>query len=213
MNETTVELLSAYLDDVLDTRERAELEARLLEDETLRRELEQMRHVIVGLRTLPRLAPPEVVELGLTRRIELAVESRGLGARLERRFPRIAEQPVIAVTFAVVLAMTAILLFFARSVDPTVPGRIPVVLDPPTPLAAEVAEAVRRTAHGTFHRVDGIWIAADVVGPPDRIVHHDEPKVAALLEDPDFARLTSAGPVRFRVGAEIWELRPQVSRD
>lgn len=207
MNDTVAELLSAYLDDALDVRERADFEAQLAADAELRAELESMRHLVGGLRALPQVAPPATIELALTRRLELAIEGRGLGARLARSMTRVAEQPVIAVTFALVLSIAAMIAVLARSVDPTVAGRIPVQLDPPPPAAPEVAVAVRHTSHGIFHLVEGVWIAADVVGPADRAVGLDDPVAIELLRDPNFARLAQSGPVRLRVRGEVWELR------
>jgi anti-sigma factor RsiW len=207
MNDTVAELCSAYLDDALDARERADFERRLKAEPTLAEELEAMRAVVSGLRTLPQVAPSPVVELALAERVALALEERGLAARLARRFPRIAEQPVIAVMFATVLAFATIIGVWVRTVDPAVSGRIPVVLDPPTPAVPEVAVAVRSTAVGRFHLVDGTWIAADVVGPPDRLVAVDDPLVAELVALEDIAKLLVQGPVRLRFGGEVIELR------
>src|SRR5690606_28536862 len=102
MNDTVAELCSAYLDDELDARERASFERRLASEPDLARELDAMRAVVTGLRALPQVAPSPVVEIALAERVALALEERGLAARLARRFPRIAEQPVIAVMFATV---------------------------------------------------------------------------------------------------------------
>jgi hypothetical protein len=70
-----------------------------------------------------------------------------------------------------------------------------------------VVDAVRHTGHGIFHLVDGVWIAAQVVGPPDRLAQPDDQAVAPLLADPDFAKLVAQGPVRLRIGGEIVEIR------
>ncbi len=207
MNDTVAELCSAYLDDELDARDRATFESRLASEPDLARELEAMRAVVSGLRALPQVAPSPVVEIALAERVALALEERGLAARLARRFPRIAEQPVIAVMFATVLAFATIIGVWVRAVDPAVGGRIPVVLDPPTPAVPEMAVAVRSTAVGRFHLVDGTWIAADVVGPPDRLVAVDDPEVAELVTLEDVTRLLVQGPLRLRFGGEVIELR------
>lgn len=207
MNDTVAELCSAYLDDALDVRERADFERRLEADPTLAEELEAMRAVVSGLRALPQIAPSPVVEIALAERVALTLEERGLAARLARRFPRIAEQPVIAVMFATVLAFATIIGVLVRTIDPAVSGRIPVVLDPPTPAVPEVAVAVRSTALGRFHLVDGTWIAADVVGPPDRLVASDDAAVADLVALEEIARLLVQGPVRLRFGGEVIEVR------
>ena len=135
MNAAIAELCSAYLDDALDTRERADFEHRLATEPEVAAELEAMRAVVHGLRALPHISPAPIVEIALTQRVALAIEERGLAARVARRFPRIAEQPVIAVMFATVLAFATIIGVWVRTVDPAVSGRIPVVLDPPTPSA------------------------------------------------------------------------------
>lgn len=207
MNHATAELISAYLDDVLAAPERERLERRLAAEPELRAELESMRQLVLGLRALPRIEPPFELESTLVRHLTLADERPGLGARLERRLGRAAGQPAIAVTFAVVLAIATMIFVLARTVQPGVIGRIPVDLDPPSPAAPALASAVKKTAHGTFHLVDEVWIAADVIGPPDRIVAADRPEVVEMLAgDPELASLLEQRPVRLRVEGEIWQL-------
>ncbi len=65
LTERDIELLSAYLDDALDPAEKAELEARLLVERNLRRELEAMRQTVGLLRAMPPLKAPRDFTLPL----------------------------------------------------------------------------------------------------------------------------------------------------
>jgi anti-sigma factor RsiW len=57
-DDQAFELLSAYLDDALPTAERADLEARLTTDPTLRAELQALRETVTLLQALPPLQAP-----------------------------------------------------------------------------------------------------------------------------------------------------------
>ncbi len=65
LNGNDLELLSAYLDGALTASERADLEARLQTDASLRRELERLRATKALIGSLPTLSPPR--DLRLTR--------------------------------------------------------------------------------------------------------------------------------------------------
>src|SRR5450432_1819332 len=58
LNETDLELLSAYLDGALNEQERAALETRLQTDPELSRELARLRATVELIKTLPTLAAP-----------------------------------------------------------------------------------------------------------------------------------------------------------
>jgi hypothetical protein len=58
LSDTDAELLSAYLDNMLDAGERAALEARLATEPFLRSELAAMRQMLGWLRTMPQLKAP-----------------------------------------------------------------------------------------------------------------------------------------------------------
>src|SRR5512142_1925233 len=67
---TDLELLSAYLDDELSSRERARLEARLAVEPALRTELEALRRTVAVLHAAPEVTPPRsfVLDPALYRR-------------------------------------------------------------------------------------------------------------------------------------------------
>lgn len=58
ITEQDYELLSAYLDGMLDESERVALETRLAADETLRREMNALRQTVALVRTLPTMKAP-----------------------------------------------------------------------------------------------------------------------------------------------------------
>ena len=65
LNGNDLELLSAYIDEALSASERADLEARLQTDASLRRELERLQATKALIASLPTLSPPR--DLRLTR--------------------------------------------------------------------------------------------------------------------------------------------------
>jgi hypothetical protein len=58
LSDSDAELLSAYLDNMLDAPDRAALEARLATDAFLRGELAAMRQMLAWLKTMPQLKAP-----------------------------------------------------------------------------------------------------------------------------------------------------------
>lgn len=58
LSDSDAELLSAYIDNMLDAQERANLEARLASDAFLRSELAAMRQMLGWLKTMPTLKAP-----------------------------------------------------------------------------------------------------------------------------------------------------------
>ena len=58
LNGNDLELLSAYLDDALNAKERAALETRLQTDADLRRELARLRATVDLVKSLPTLSAP-----------------------------------------------------------------------------------------------------------------------------------------------------------
>jgi hypothetical protein len=58
LSEQDAELLSAYLDNMLESDQQQQLERRLLEDAFLRAELEALRQTVAWVQTLPELKAP-----------------------------------------------------------------------------------------------------------------------------------------------------------
>ena len=58
LNDDDLELLSSYIDGQLTAEERAALEQRLEHDQTLRRELDELRATVAALRSLEPVRPP-----------------------------------------------------------------------------------------------------------------------------------------------------------
>jgi hypothetical protein len=114
-----IERLSAYLDNQLDGKERARLEERLIVDQELRRDLQELENTRLLLRDLPRLRAP-----------------RNFMIRPETISKPVGVQPSFKLfpTYGVVSAIATILLVMVIFADRLISSTAPAALAP-----AEVA--------------------------------------------------------------------------
>ncbi len=109
LNENDLELLSAYLDEALNVTERADLEARLQADASLRRELERLQATKALIASLPTLSPPR--DLRLTRAM----------VGVPRRRQRVLTSPLfsgLSAAAAVILLVIGVRLFTLSGQQP-----------------------------------------------------------------------------------------------
>ncbi len=101
ISEQDYELLSAYLDDMLETSQRAELEVRLNTDIELRDELNALRQTVQLIRSLPQLAAPRSYTL---------TPEQALKIRSERVRPAAAEGRILRLVIPIFSAAAAMML-------------------------------------------------------------------------------------------------------
>jgi anti-sigma factor RsiW len=168
-HHSSVEQLSIYLDDRLAEPERHRLEDHIEECEDCRRRLEGMRRVVRGLERLERTASPPQLTQQIEHRIGLEVGHDGLLERVERRLNLMMAQPSILPTFALVVALAAIVYLFADGLERHRQRGVPVILEPPV---GNVAATENRSAEGrVFEMRDGVWREAGSEGAsPARVL-------------------------------------------
>lgn len=107
ISEQDYELLSAYLDDMLETSQRAELEVRLNNDSELRAELNALRQMVQLVRSLPELAAPR--SYTLTPEQALKIRSERVRPAAEGRILRFVV-PVLSAAASMMLVLFGLAL-------------------------------------------------------------------------------------------------------
>lgn len=191
----TAEILSAYLDRELPTPKVERLEDHLETCPRCRAHLDSLTRVVGHLQRLERTAPPPILADRVARRVNLerarAVTRGGMVERLESKLGRVPVQSSIFSTFALVLALAAILYFFALALDTVERKRIPLVVTTPEELAASGTEMPARVP-GYTQRADGWWqdtiprdtVVVEEIGPRSemgRAILSDRPELNGLL--------------------------------
>ena len=211
--EARAELISAYLDNELQGEEAQRFEQLLAEDESVRREVEGMRHVVSNLRHLERMAPPPTLNQHVARRIALAGEQRNLLDRLEDGLSAVHTPSNTFLMFALVFALTIIVYLFSLLLSHN--NQVSVVFDaPPKGALVERLDGATSVLMGSrlFLRAeDGRWIedgltAGEIAGA--QLIPADSPAGRELLEHhPDLKGLIVLGDAVFRWQGGIIELK------
>lgn len=110
------EMLSAYLDGELSQRRAGTVEEHLEDCTPCRARLDGMRRVVRSLSRLERVTPPPLLAQRVERRVILLGREPSLVERLEGRLRGLSLDSPMIVTFAVVLALAAIVYFFSHGV-------------------------------------------------------------------------------------------------
>lgn len=211
------ELLSAYLDGELAAEEEERVEELLDERPEMRAELDGMRRVIGHLRHVERVAPPQTLDMAVTRRIALDGDRRSLLDRVEDGMTGIGggKQSHIFSMFALVIALVAIVYFFAQGVHDAGRGLIPVIFDEPPAMQDADLETARQVvvAGSLFRRHDdehegALWVE-DGVAPDaeaELVLLGSERGERLLEEHPELHGVALLGHVKVRVDGEVVEL-------
>lgn len=163
----SLERLSSYIDSELSATEASALERHLEECASCQDDLRSLRRVIDGLRSLERAAPPSVLAQQVERRVALERPPRGLVQRLEAQLGRRSKvDSGLALGFALVLALAAIVYLFADAVDRRQQRQVPIVV-PSAGAPLEEADAIREVGDRLFRLHDGVWVE-DGAGDPAR---------------------------------------------
>jgi hypothetical protein len=219
----TTDLLSALLDGELAGPERRRVADHLAACPACRARFDALGRVVASLRRLERAAPPPALALDVQRRIALAPAARADRlARLEERLKALGAGSTFATTFAVVLALAAMLYLFSAGLERRARHPTAVhVVDPETSAAVAAGLAARdpQTAEAggrTFERQEGGWIEVALLRETartglvvDRVVDAASPEGRDLLaRHPGLAALP-AEPARvvLRDGERVIALR------
>ncbi len=208
------ELLSAYLDGELPAGDGRRVEDHLALCPSCRAELASLHRVVDSLRRLERAAPPPALAQHVQRRIALAAPRAGALARFEDELARLRPLIAIFMPFALVVALAAILYFFASTLD-RLENRGPAIVVPTREAARAYREPgtedlPRRDAGGrTFERTAGAWRQLDLPPAGPREVPPGTPEAAALLgAHPWLADLLAEGDaVTFLLDGEVVHLQ------
>ena len=114
----TLERLSSYLDGELSAEESRAIESHLEGCSKCRTELDGLQRVVQGLHSFERVAPPSFMESSILQQVSLEAARR---KRRESSFLRIIEasgRGNIALGFAVVFSLAAIVYLFAIALTP-----------------------------------------------------------------------------------------------
>lgn len=110
------ELLSAYLDGELPTRQAEGVEDHLEHCPGCRTRLAGLRRVVGTLARLEAAAPPPVLARRVQRRIALVQREAGFFESLERNLKGLSLDSPLVVSFAVILALAVIVYLFSHGV-------------------------------------------------------------------------------------------------
>ncbi|HVS16280.1 MAG TPA: zf-HC2 domain-containing protein [Thermoanaerobaculia bacterium] len=168
------DVLSAYIDEQLSTPERRRAEGHLDGCTTCRERLEGLRRVAVGLRSLERVAPPAILEHGLSRHLVLDAKERGMRGRLEERSLAPRRLPThFGLGFAMVVAFAAMLYLFSYGVD----------LRRERAAGTGVGDAAAERSALAFDRDGARWRQEGVAGEPARILDPESEEGRRLLRE------------------------------
>jgi hypothetical protein len=207
----TTESLSAYLDRELPGNRVREVERHLEACPRCRAHLESLSRVIRRLQAVQRVAPPPLLAGDVARRVALDRRPRSLLERIESRLSGQPFQSNIFNTFALVMALAAILYLFAFSRDLIERKQIPVRVVSPEASAEffrqhEISIGMRsEVADRVFHREGDLWREDGAAGEPDAELAASSPEGLAVQErNPELAVLLGQGePVILRDGDRI----------
>ena len=186
----TVDLLSAYLDQELSPDETDQICDHLEGCPECQHQLDGLGRVVGRLRRLERIAPPQLLEMDVQRRVALAVPEDRFFGRFDGRIGRLPIQPGILVTFALVFAFAAILFTFAEGLNEREVHTIPVILSP-----SGSSDGVERTKEPLGHeigwrRIDGAWEEGTIEGAAELKLQVGSAEWEAELEiSPELASL------------------------
>lgn len=164
LTDNDYELLSAYIDEMLDDAERSAVEQRLREEPLLRRELAALRQTVALLRRLPTLKAPRDFTLPVTpAAVRDSAPTLTLAPTLlerPRTLPRRRPLPLVSVLSAaaavvLILAGVGLLLAPAEAPDATAGAVAGVVTSAPQALLLEQTEAQSLTNNAPFERGTG----------------------------------------------------------
>lgn len=211
--QARAELISAYLDNELQGEEAERFEKLMAEDDSVRQEVEGMRHVVSNLRHLERMAPPPTLNQHVARRIALAGEQPSLMDRIEGGLAGIQAPSNNFLMFSLVFALAIIVYLFAVYLNQD--SQLPVVFDAPASegsLNKEFEGATSVLMGSRLFLNDGHrWIEDGVTAEEverAQVIQADSPEGRRLLEqNPDLKGLTLLGDAVFRLQGEIIELK------
>jgi hypothetical protein len=196
----TTESLSAYLDRELPGNRVREVERHLEDCPRCRADLESLSRVIRRLQAVQRVAPPPLLAGDVARRVALDGRPRSLVERIESRLSGQPFQSNIINTFALVMALAAILYLFAFSLDLIERKQIPVRVVSPEASAEffrqhEIAIGMRsEVADRVFHREGDLWREDGAAGEPDAELAASSPEGLAVQErNPELGVLLGQG--------------------
>jgi len=194
------ESLSAYLDRELPGSRVREVERHLEDCSRCRTHLESLSRVVRRLQAVQRVAPPPLLAGDVARRVALDRRPRSLLERLEGRLSGQPFQSQIFNTFALVMALAAILYIFAFSLDLIERKQIPVRVVSPEASAEffrqhEIAIGVRsELADRVFHREGELWREDGAAGEPEAELAASSPEGLAVQErNPELGVLLGQG--------------------
>jgi len=204
----TTEHLSAYLDRELPDRRVREVESHLEDCSLCRANLESLSRVVHRLQALERVSPPPLLAGDVARRVALDRRPRSLLERLESRLSGQPLQSQIFNTFALVMALGAILYIFAFSMDLIERKRVPVRVVSPEASKEfirqhEISIGMRsEMADRVFYREGELWREQGAAGDPEAEIAASSPEGLAVQErNPELAPLLGQGqPVILRDG-------------
>ena len=117
VSHLTEDLLSAYVDEELDSSERRALEEHLDACLSCQHRLDGLRRVVGGLRALERAPAPPSLAGSIQRHLALDESQRGLD-RYRLKLPAAGRLPTHGfVLFSVIVALAAILFLFAEALE------------------------------------------------------------------------------------------------
>lgn len=204
----TTENLSAYLDRELPDRRVREVERHLEGCSSCRANLDSLSRVVHRLQAIERVAPPPLLAGDVARRVALDRQPKSLMERLESRLTSRPLQSQIFNTFALVMALAAIVYIFAFSADLIERKSVPVRVVSPEASKEflrqhEISIGMRSEQDGrVFHREGDLWREEGASGDPETEIAASSTEGLALQErNPELAPLLGQGqPVILRDG-------------
>jgi hypothetical protein len=215
--EARSELLSAYLDGELRPEEEGRVEELLERDPGARAQLEGMRRVIGHLRHVERSAPPQSLDMAVTRRIALAGEHRSLLDRIEDGMTGLGggKQSNLFFLFALVIALALIVLFFSYGLQQSRDGLMSVVFDEPAEIEdADLATARQVVVGGAlFQRYDdehgaALWVEDGLLptSEAERVLLGSDRAQELLAAHPELVGISLLGHVKVELAGKVYEL-------
>ncbi len=205
------DLLSAYVDGELTSREAARVEAHLGDCPGCSARLDGLHRVVRALGRLERAAPPTVLAQRVEHRVALEARRSSLMERLEGALGRRTLDSPILVSFVLVLALAAIVYLFSGVAGRRPRGDVSLRVTP-AEAARELLRAVEITEAGghRFQLHGGVWREVDLgERAPDETVQLGGAGGAAFRErHPWLDDLLAEGEaVVFRDGDRVVEVR------
>jgi len=168
------ELCSRYLDGDLAPEERLRFERLLIEDEEAKRRLEALRAVVRGLDELPKESPPPALKTQVRRRVAALSASRRWLDRVQDRLPRVVLDSPLLASFAVVLALGAILYLLAHGAARWAERPSTLVVAPGSTVTAPDGSAVQVVGDRRFEWREGMWWEEGLLERPVHLLRDAE---------------------------------------